>query len=257
MIRGVLLDLAGVVYGGDKALPGAVDALVRLRDAGLHLVFLTNTTRSPRRQILENLDAMGIRLAADELMTPVEAARARLIAGRRTPHLLVHPALVEDFEGLPDHREKALVVGDAGDGFTYTAMNEAFRVLVAGADFLALAKNRMFRDADNALSMDAGGFVAALEFASSREAVVLGKPASAFYATAIERLGVPASQAVMVGDDVEADVSGALSAGVGLAILVRTGKYQPGVEKGADPAPTAVLADIAAAVDWILANRDT
>lgn len=68
-------------------------------------------------------------------------------------------------------------------------------------------------------------------------------------------MGCAPGEAVMVGDDAEADVAGALAAGLGAGILVRTGKYETGAEIAADPAPTAVVNDLAAAVDWILARR--
>jgi ribonucleotide monophosphatase NagD (HAD superfamily) len=56
----------------------------------------------------------------------------------------------------------------------------------------------------------------------------------------------------MIGDDAEADVSGALAAGAGHALLVQTGKYQAGDEKAFDPKPSAVVENINTAVDWIL-----
>jgi ribonucleotide monophosphatase NagD (HAD superfamily) len=117
-----------------------------------------------------------------------------------------------------------------------------------------LAKNRVFKDSDGRLSLDAGAFVAALEYATGRTARVLGKPSRDFYAAAAASMGLPLSDVAMIGDDVESDVSGALLAGVGKALLVRTGKYTEGAEAAADPAPTAVVADFAAAVDWILAH---
>lgn len=256
MIRGVLLDLAGVVYVGDAPLPGAIDAVGRLRSAGLPVGFITNTTRTPKRRIIERLKAMGLTIEPEELTTPAQAARTRLLANNQSPHLLIHPALAEDFEGLEGHSDKALVVGDAGQGFTYDAMNAAFRVLMSGGDFLALAKNRMFLDEDGERSLDAGGFVVALEYAASRDALVLGKPAPAFYAAAADGLGVGGADIVMVGDDAEADVAGALSAGIGQALLVRTGKYEAGAEASVEPPPTAVVDDLAAAAEWVLRNRD-
>ena len=71
MIRAVLLDIAGVVYQGEQPLPGAVDAVADLRQAGFRLRFLTNTTRMPRRALLSRLNSMGIAIAGDELFTPV------------------------------------------------------------------------------------------------------------------------------------------------------------------------------------------
>ncbi len=256
MIRGVLLDLAGVVYLGDHILPGAKAAVDRLRAAGLPLGFITNTTRTSKAGIIDRLARMGLKTSADELVTPAEAARVWLTNNKRSPHLLVHPALTADFDGLSQYTDTAVVVGDAGTDFTYETLNAAFRALVAGADFLALAKNRTFRDADGELSLDAGAFVTALEYASGRQAIVLGKPSPDFYAAAIARLGCRATDVVMVGDDVEADVSGALRARIGAALLVRTGKYHPGAEDDATPPPTAVVDDLAAAVDWIVDRRN-
>ena len=257
MIAGVLLDLGGVVYVGDAPLPGALEAIERLRGAGLGLRFITNTTRTPQRVMLGKLAAMGLEIAPDELFMPAIAARQALEARGLAAHLLIHPALEEDFEGLPragDGEGAAVVVGDAGKGFTYEAMNRAFRALGAGAAFLALARNRSFEDEDHALSLDAGPFVAALEFATGRSATVLGKPSPDFFQAALASLGCTAAQAVMVGDDVEADVGGAQAMGL-KGLLVRSGKYRSGDERAIEPPPAALVADLAEAADWILARR--
>ncbi len=248
--RAVLLDLGGVVYVGDEALPGAIAAIEALRDAGIAIRFLTNTTRTPRRVLLEKLQAMGVPVEAEELFTPASGARRILQEEGLGAHLLIHPDLAEDFAGLPEDGAPALVVGDAGEGFTYEAMNAAFRTLEKGARFLALANNKSFRDGDGELSLDAGPFVTALSFASGCEPVVLGKPSFAFFQAALESAGCPAAEAVMVGDDVENDVGGAMAAGLD-GILVRTGKFAAGDETRIDPPPTAVLDSLAALPEWI------
>jgi HAD superfamily hydrolase (TIGR01458 family) len=255
MTRAVLLDLAGVIYQGEQPLPGAVDAIAALRRANLRLRFLTNTTRMPRRALLSRLAGMGIAIADEELFTPAQAARAWLSARKLSPYLLIHPALAEDFAGLRGSEGEAVVVGDAAQGFTYDALNAVFRKLLAGAEFLALARNRSFKDEDGALSLDTGAFVAALEYATQREAVVLGKPAPDFFKAALAGTETDARDAVMVGDDAEADVAGALEAGIGSALLVRTGKYRQGDEGRPDPPPSAVVEDLAAAARWIMARR--
>jgi len=255
MIRAVLLDLAGVVYQGKRALPGAVDAVAALRDAGLRLRFLTNTTRMPKRELLSRLNGLGIAIVDDELFTPAQAASAWLAAKKLAPHLLVHPDLAEDFAGLSGSAGEAVVVGDAAQGFTYDAMNAAFRKLLAGAEFLALARNRNFKDDDGETSLDAGAFVAALEYGCQREAVLLGKPAPEFFAAALASAECSGKEAVMVGDDAEADVAGALIAGIGSALLVRTGKYRPGDETKVTPAASATVDDLAAAARWIIELR--
>ena len=174
MIRGIPIDLSGVIYIGEGPVADARDALSRIRESGLPVRFLTNTTRTPKRSLLERLSRMGFDIAAEDLFTPAQAARERLIERRLTPHLLIHPALEEDFRNLPfsTDGDRAVVVGDAGDGFTYKALNAAFRELAKGADFLALARNRTFLDADGELSLDTGAFIAALEYACGRTATV-------------------------------------------------------------------------------------
>lgn len=255
-IAGVLLDLGGVVFVGDRLVPGADTALAQLRAAGMPLRFLTNTTRRSVRRLVADLSAIGIDVAPGEILSPAQLARRRLVEDGLTPHLLVHENLEEEFADLAgggDARE-AVIVGDAGDRFTYASLNAAYRKLDAGAGFLALAENRSFRDSDGALSLDAGPFVRALEYASGRRAEVLGKPSRAFYRLAVDALGTVPAETVMVGDDAEADIGGALGAGL-MGVLVRTGKYRTGDEGGLDPAPTHIADDLTVAVAWILDHR--
>lgn len=255
MIRGVLLDLAGVIYDGDQALPGALAAVGRLRQACLSLRFVTNTTRMPKRKVLLRLSALGLDVAESELFTPAEAARQWLAAHDCSPSLLVHPDLKEEFEGQSGRAQRAVVIGDAGEDFDFARLNRAFRELIAGAGFIALAKNRSFKDDDGMLSLDAGAFVTALEFATGREALVLGKPSPAFFQAALASMNCAPENAAMVGDDAEADIAGALLAGLGAAVLVRTGKYRAGDETRFEPRPTVTVADLSAAADWIDRHR--
>jgi HAD superfamily hydrolase (TIGR01458 family) len=112
-----------------------------------------------------------------------------------------------------------------------------------GAELIALQKNRYWLTPDG-LSLDVGPYVAALEYATSAEALVVGKPAPAFFASALDAMGVPAERAAMVGDDVESDVGGALAAGLA-GILVRTGKYHEDAVQRSGVEPTAVVDSIA------------
>ena len=174
MVRGVLLDLAGVLYDGDSPIEGAADAVRRLREAGLPLRFVSNTTRSTKQMVLERLVRLGIEVDAAELFTPAQAARGWRAAPGCSAHLLIHPDLEPDFRDMPAGDRLAVVIGDAANAFDYASLNAAFRALNDGAEFLALADNRVFKDDDGKLSLDAGTFVRALEFACWRPATVLG-----------------------------------------------------------------------------------
>jgi HAD superfamily hydrolase (TIGR01458 family) len=249
VIRGVLLDLDGVLFVGGAPLPGAVEALDRLR-AAIPVSCLTNTTRKSRRALHSRLLDLGFDLPERSIFTPARAACEWLRGERLQPHLLIHPGLREDFAGYDGDGTDAVVVGDAGDRFTYAALNRAFRLLSAGAPLLALAANRYFRDADG-LSLDAGPFVAALEYASGAKARLFGKPAAEFFRSAAAPLRCLPHEIVMIGDDVEADVNGAIAAGFA-GMLVRTGKYRPGDEEKLDR-NGMVVADVRAAAEVVCA----
>lgn len=249
---GLLLDLSGVIYIQDEAVPGAAEALQRLRGTGVPIRLVTNTTMRPRRSILERLDRLGIEADPSELLTPATLARRRCEeAGYDSVAMVVLDELREDLEGLEESEGgvDAVIVGDLGDRWDYQVLNRAFRRLMDGADLIALQKNRYWETAEG-LSLDAGPFVAALEYAVGREAEVVGKPSPAFFELALGDLGVSADRAAMVGDDVEADVGGALDAGIA-GILVRTGKYREEDVRASGIEPTATVDSIADVPDLI------
>lgn len=252
MIDGVLLDLSGVLHVGTKALPRAVTALQRLRNSGLPLRFVTNTTRSTRGVVGQAMRRLGFDIDDEEIFTAPRAGRAYIDAHGLRPLLIIHPGVEQEFAGVAQQQPNAVLVGDAGEAFDYRHLNRAFRLLMEGAPLLALGRNRYFRD-DDGFNLDAGPFVAALEYAADVRATVLGKPAVEFYHSAVDALGCPPERVVMVGDDVDADVLGAAAAGL-RGILVRTGKYRASDEVALDGVGTVACADLAAAVEWILAR---
>jgi HAD superfamily hydrolase (TIGR01458 family) len=245
-VEGLLLDLSGVIYVQDEAVPGAAEALDRLRSLNIPIRLVTNTTMRPRRSILERLERLGIEADPSELLTPATLAANRCRdAGYDAVSLVVLDDLREDLEDVPegDGKVDAVIVGDLGESWDYEVLNSAFRQLMEGAELIALQKNRYWETAEG-LSLDAGPFVAALEYASGREAEVVGKPSDAFFELALGDLGVGVDHAAMVGDDVEADVGGAIDAGVA-GILVRTGKYREDLVRQTGIEPTATVDSIA------------
>lgn len=221
---GLLVDLDGTLYVGDDPIPGAREALEHVRAAGIAVLYVTNTTRKPRRAVCEQLRSLGFDLDETEVFTPAIAAAGFVGDGRCYP--LVDDSLREDLAAVTftDREPDYVLVGDLGEGFTYERLDAAFRALVGGADLVALQKNRYWRRPDG-LSLDAGPFVAALEYASGKTATVVGKPEGAFFRLALDALGLGPSQVAMVGDDAESDVAGARAAGLA-GIQVKTGKYR-------------------------------
>jgi HAD superfamily hydrolase (TIGR01458 family) len=225
-IRALLLDLDGVLYVEDEPIPGAREAVERLRRAGLALRFVTNTTAHSRLQTLNKLTRLGFRVDERELITPAALAVAHCRErGQSRVGLVMNDEVKQDFAELSeaDGAADAVIVGDLGSAFGYDVLNRAFRQIMDGAELIALQKNRFWLRADG-LSLDVGPFVAALEYATGREAYVVGKPARGFFDEVVRDLGATAGDTAMVGDDVESDIDGALRAGLA-GILVRTGKY--------------------------------
>ncbi len=250
-IKGVLIDLSGVLYVGDQPLAGARDALARLQASGLPLAYLTNTTRQTRDRIHRKLSNMGFTVPESAIYTAPQAVRAYLEEHDLRPFLLIHPDLEPEFADLVRPSPNAVVLGDAGDAFTYQALNQAFRLVVSGAPLIAMGNNRYFQEPDG-LSLDIGPFLAALEHATGTEALVLGKPALQFFRAAVDAIQCQRGEVMMIGDDALADVEGALRAGL-QACLVRTGKYRPG-DEALIQVPGAILADdFPGAVDRLLA----
>jgi HAD superfamily hydrolase (TIGR01458 family) len=231
-VRGLLVDLDGTLYVGNEPVAGARETISRLESSGLTLRYVTNTTRKPRREVREHLLSLGFEVEEVEIFTPARAAAG--LIGDKSCFPLVDESLLEDLEGvtLAGDRPDYVLVGDLGKGFTFDRLNAAFRCLMDGAELLALQKNRYWRKEDG-LSLDAGPFVAALEYASGKNAAVIGKPEKGFFRLALEELGLGPHEVAMVGDDAEADVAGAQAAGL-RGVLVKTGKYRPGVEGAPD-----------------------
>ena len=230
--KGLLVDLDGTLYVGDEPVEGAREAVERLLAAGLAIRYVTNTTRKPRREVVARLSEMGFPAHEEHEFTPAAAAAQRL-RGRRV-HALVAEPLLEDLSGLTltDRQPEYVLVGDLGPGFTYERLDAAFGYLMEGAGLVALQKNRYWQK-QSGLSLDAGPFVTALEYASGNKATVVGKPERAFFEAALHELGLEASDVAMVGDDAEADMAGAKAAGL-LGVQVQTGKYRTGEAANAD-----------------------
>ena len=245
-IRALLLDLDGVLYVEDDSIEGAVEAVERLRRGGFALRFVTNTTARSRAHTLDKLARLGFAVPERELVTPAAlAVRYCRAHGLGRAALIMNEEVKRDFAGLEetDRRADAVIVGDLGPAFGYDILNRAFREVMGGAELVALQKNRFWLRADG-LSLDVGPFVAAIEFATGREAHVVGKPAQGFFDETLGDLGVEPRETAMVGDDVESDIGGALRAGVA-GILVRTGKYRDDVVLGSGIEPTATVDSIA------------
>ncbi len=233
-IKGLLLDLDGVLYIIDKPVEGAQETLKILKKY-FKIRFITNTTTKPKKIIHKKLLEMGFDVEENEIFSALEATKQFLKEKNAGAFLLLTDLAKEDFKDIPEKPVKYVVVGDARDNFTYKNMNTAFRYIMEGAELIAAAKNKYFRDKDGKLSLDCGAYVTGLEFATGKKAKLIGKPNKEFFLLAVKSMGLKPEEVAVIGDDIESDVKGGMDAGL-KGILVKTGKFTPDdLKKGIKP----------------------
>jgi len=237
-LQAILFDLDGVLYIGDAVISGAVETVNRLQQFEHRIAGITNTTTQPQRIIAEKLAKMGISIQASAIYTP--AALANRVIGNKKAALFIRNSLLEEFENIrqsstqPDY----IVMGDiGGEGYPPETLRTIFEMVMEGAQVLALHKNRFWQKSDG-LHLDLGVFVAAIEYATGKDAMVLGKPSTEFFHGICRELDVLPEHTLMVGDDIESDIGGAKRAGL-KTVLVQTGKYREAFVK-----QTGIKADL-------------
>lgn len=255
-MRAGLIDLDGVIYEGGRAVEGAARAIAWIQERKLPHLFLTNTTSRPRQALVEKLARLGIATDAEHILTPPVAAVGWLADHAPGPAALFVPAATAaEFGSLPRLADGAetgaasVVLGDLGTGWDFATLNRAFRLLMADPPpaLVALGMTRFWRAPDG-LRLDVAAFVKALEHATGASAVVLGKPARAFFEAALTILDCAPRDCTIIGDDVVGDVGGAQKLGI-RGILVRTGKFRPADLEG-EIHPDAVLDSVASLPAW-------
>jgi HAD superfamily hydrolase (TIGR01458 family) len=253
----VLVDLDGTLYVGSRPVPGAVAAVARLRDLGVAVRFVTNTDSITPMALLGRLDGMGVQATAAEVLTPVALAQ-RLLGRLESPRLLAvaSPSIREllgPFLAPPGEAATHVLICDPSYGADYDDLDAAFRAVRTGAELIATQVARIaWRDDGDHL--DTGGFVRLLEYATGQRARILGKPSPDFFRLALGTAGVPPERAVMIGDDLAADVAGAQAVGM-RGVLVRTGKGTEPHPDGDTTTPDATIDSLAALSELLLPHQ--
>lgn len=245
-IRGLLIDLDGVLYVGGKPVPGAMGIVRQLQAAQMPRCYLTNTTTKSTASLRKKLQDMGLAVATKEILSAPEAAKVYLeTKGRPVCKLLVNGEVLADFREFKqsDTDAQAVVIGDIGNAWTYDLLNNVFQLVMNGAELVALHRNK-FWETNAGLQMDIGAFVAGIEYATGKEATIIGKPAPEFFAAALSRVGLKHNEVAMIGDDIDTDVGAAQEQGM-IGILVRTGKYRESYVQASKIKPDLVLDSIA------------
>ncbi|HMN27021.1 MAG TPA: TIGR01458 family HAD-type hydrolase [Caldilineaceae bacterium] len=226
-VDGLLIDVEGVLLRGSQVQHGAHEVVETLRRRGIPHRIVTNTTIYCRYTMLARLRALGFPIEIDELFTATYAA-AKLLREQkaRSYYPLLLPDAQLEFTGIAvdEDNPEYVVIGDMGPSFDFVRLNRAMRAVLNGARLIALHKRRLWRT-EQGLSLDAGPFVVALEYATGSSAEVVGKPSPAYFRMVLDQLGLPPKRVAMLGDDIETDVRGAQRMGM-QGWLVKTGRFR-------------------------------
>ena len=245
-VSGLLFDLDGVCYVGDNVIKGASEAINRIKATGLSCRFTTNTTTKSLLALFRKLVELGLPIAEHEVFGVIRAAQTYLRSmGNPSCFLLLSEDPIKDFAEFPidETHPDVVVIGDVGKRWGYDLMNRVFRMVIDGAEMVALHKGRYWQMEDG-LRMDIGAFVAGLEYVSGKTATVIGKPSASFFELALNDMSLEPGEVAMIGDDIVNDIGGAQRVGM-KSVLVRTGKYRPDLVRDAGITPDLTVDSIA------------
>jgi HAD superfamily hydrolase (TIGR01450 family) len=243
----VLLDLDGCVWVGEQPTPGAPEAIAELRAAGKSLAFLTNDPRRSPEDYVRKLWTVGIKASLAEVVT-VGAVIQHVLAQSRSrteTYVIGAPAIFRHVgeagmrivNGTPRAPHARLVVIAGHDDLLFDELRIATQAVLRGADMVAAGRDRTFPREDGPWP-GTGAIVAALEYATGREARSVGKPEPQMFHTALDRLGP--GRTLVIGDRIESDLAGAAAARLDGAIVLTGVSTREQAEAASDPKPVAI-----------------
>ena len=251
-IKGILFDLDGVLYVGSKRIDGALEAIDAVSASGIQCRFITNTSTLSRGSLQNKLKRLGFNIALDEIISAPQAAKIFLEQFvDPVCHLLLAEDVKSDFSTLRQSDDHAdfVIIGDIGDTWSYEILNNIFNLLINGAELVAIHKNR-FWQTEHGLQMDIGAFVTALEYASGKQAILMGKPSADFFQMALNDMSLSANKVAIIGDDIDSDIGGGQLAGL-TGVLARTGKYRKEYADHSNVMPDLVIDSIADLINFM------
>lgn len=242
-MKGVLFDLDGVFYVEQQLIAGGIDCLRWLNERQIPYRFVTNNTTMCRKDLTAKLRRLGLEVDEQEIISANYAGVLLLDQrGFKRCRLVLRPAAQQDYPTNCLQNPDAIVIGDIGNRWDYDLLNELMNQVLEGSEIIALHKGRYHQGASGLL-LDSGAFVAALEHATGKQAVVVGKPNPTFFELASNTFGCNPDELLMVGDDLINDIGGAMQMGMH-AVLVQTGKYRKGLVESSTIQPDGCIPSI-------------
>jgi HAD superfamily hydrolase (TIGR01458 family) len=220
----LLIDFDGVLRIGNKPAEGIKNFLDFIIEEEIPSYIISNSTLKTSSDLISFFNSNDI-----ELKIPAMTAAEITFEFVKSKYKSVAVYCVEPIkklftEFIDFKNPEAVVVGDNGENWGYKMMNEIFNFVNEGADLIAMQKNKFWYPDGKTPKLDAGSFIKAIEYATGKEAKLIGKPSPIYFRTALNRLGFKdGHEFLMLGDDIESDIEGAKNSG-GKAILIYTGK---------------------------------
>ena len=229
-VRGLVIDLDGCVYVGNKPIAGAGAALSKLREMGYKILFLTNNSTLTRRRYAEKLRGMGIVVDENEILTSGVIA-ARYINDLKKGAFVFPVAesgFTDEAEALglkmvsdDEWKRAEFVVVGLDRELTYRKLASAAHAINAGARFVCTNLDNVY-PSERGFEPGAGAIAAALEKATGIKPISVGKPSEETNKQVFAALGLKSHEVAFIGDRIDTDIRSARLAG-SLGILVRTG----------------------------------
>tara|TARA_B100001250_G_C19679110_1_gene735026 strand:- start:10 stop:789 length:780 start_codon:yes stop_codon:yes gene_type:complete len=227
-VKGLLIDLEGVLYSDNNLTPGSIEVIKELKKNSLKLRFLTNTTTAPRKIIFNKLYDFGFDIEEKEIFTPIIATKNYLRENRvKRIALITNIEIIEEFNDyeITQKNPEAVIMGDIYKNFKWDILDRIFKlVYLQNAALIALHQNK-YSMRDGEVSLDLGPFVKAIEYSSGKKSILMGKPEKNFFDLAVKDLNINNENILMIGDDISSDIEGSINANL-KAIQVKTGKFQ-------------------------------
>lgn len=229
-IKGILADIDGPLYFKGSPIPGAIESVSKLREIGLKLLFFTNTDSKTPKTILRNMQNYGFAINEQEIFTPIIALKEFLLEYPNKKSFFVTTAEVEkEFQDFPkvegSEIPEYVIIGDFHDNWDVNRLNKAFQYVLKGAQLLGTQGNWYYLDRTGEPVIDTGSFVYMIAKAANSESKIFGKPSKEYFIQALEKIKLKSKDVLVVGDDIESDIQGAINTGI-KGILVKTGKGQ-------------------------------
>ena len=225
---GFLFDLNGVFYEDKNIISGANETIDWLKKNSIPHKFISNNSTLSRKLFVEKLKKIGLKINISDVITSNYAGVLTIKKmGLKNCKLIMTEEAKLDYKKFQLQNKKidAIVIGDIGEKWSFSLMNELMNDVISGAEIIALHKGKYYQS-QGKLKIDCGAFVAGLEYSTSKKAISIGKPKKSFFDLAAFDLGT--NKICLVGDDLHNDIEGGQKMGY-KTILVKTGKYRQNI----------------------------